>query len=91
MTIQERQQIGKLVRQILWMARRYADKRSTSAPSTFNDVYDQLRDIFGDIIDREDSTLDYSPYVVTSEFSLDNKIDELSIESIKKRKYYLKK
>ena len=31
------------IKDIVWMARRYADGRKTYAPSMFNDAYDALR------------------------------------------------
>lgn len=43
--------IKTAVKDILWMARRYANGRKTGAPSTFNDSYDILRSEFGDDID----------------------------------------
>ena len=43
--------IKAAVKDILWMARRYANGRKTGAPSTFNDAYDVLRTQLGDDID----------------------------------------
>lgn len=60
------------IRDIIWMARRYADGRQTFAATNFNDSYDTLRDIFGEDIECDngrkygDSTLlengKYFPY-----------------------------
>lgn len=43
--------LRRAVKDIIWMARRYADGRQTYAPSLFNDAYDILRQEFGDTID----------------------------------------
>lgn len=45
------EKIKEAVKEILWMARRYANGRKTYAPSLFNDAYDILRSEFGDGID----------------------------------------
>lgn len=43
---------------LIWMARRYADRRRTYAAGAFNDAYDILRDRFGDkLYDEEPDTV----------------------------------
>jgi hypothetical protein len=44
----EQERIKQAVKDIIWMARRYADGRRTYAPSMFNDAYDVLRNELGD-------------------------------------------
>lgn len=48
--------LQQAVKDILWMARRYADGRRTYAPSMFNDAYDILREELGDEIDSQHAT-----------------------------------
>lgn len=43
--------IKEAIKDILWMARRYANGRKTYAPGMFNDAYDVLRIEFDDEID----------------------------------------
>ena len=43
--------LTKAVKDILWMARRYANGRQTYAVSMFNDAYDVLRDELGEEIE----------------------------------------
>lgn len=50
------EKIKEAVKDILWMARRYANGRKTYAPSLFNDAYDILRTEFGDEVDRKGFT-----------------------------------
>ncbi len=45
------QNIKNSIKEILWMARRYADGRQTFAATSFNDAYDLLRDEFGEDIE----------------------------------------
>lgn len=45
------QKIKNAIKEILWMARRYADGRQTFAATSFNDAYDLLRDEFGEDIE----------------------------------------
>jgi len=47
MNKRQTEQVKEAVGRILYMARRYADGRSTYAPHMFNDAYDTLRDILG--------------------------------------------
>jgi len=51
--------LEKIIRDTLWMARRYADLRSTFAPNTVNRAIDDLRKIGIEI--QMDHTLD-DPY-----------------------------
>lgn len=46
------EKIRQAVKDIIWMARRYAWGRQTYAPEMFNDAYDILREEFGDEIDN---------------------------------------
>lgn len=41
----------KAIKDILWMARRYANMRQTYATGMFNDAYDILREEFGEEIE----------------------------------------
>ena len=53
------------IKDIILMARRYAEGRSTYAPSMFNDAYDVLRDSIGDSLELSnpgDSTVRNYPY-----------------------------
>lgn len=43
------------IKQMIWMARRYADGRRTLTPSNFNYAYDTLREIYGTDIEYIDS------------------------------------
>ncbi len=49
--MKNKQEVKQAIKDILWMARRYADGRKTYAPHLFNEAYDTLRDEFGDEID----------------------------------------
>src|SRR3972149_4434225 len=49
--IMRTERIQEAVTKILWMARRYADGRSTYAPDMFNEAYDTLREELGDRLD----------------------------------------
>lgn len=69
------QKVAEAIKNIIWMARRYADGRRTFAAKDFNDAYDVLRDFFGDEIDNLDnidSTLTengkYFPYAQDGDF-----------------------
>ena len=50
------QKVVFAIKEILWMARRYADGRRTFAATNFNDAYDTLRDIFD--VDIEYNNID---------------------------------
>ena len=43
--------IAEAIKEIVWMARRYADGRQTFSARSFNDAYDVLRDVFGEGIE----------------------------------------
>lgn len=89
--------IKNAVKDILWMARRYATDRSTYAPTMFNDAYDKLRTELGDSIDPmnasdmqntryHDITLEHTkdhPYALDRSEGIN--------ESIKGRKFYPRK
>lgn len=65
------------IRDIIWMARRYADGRSTYAPSMFNDAYDVLRNELEDTIDKAvDAVVPTFPYAQDGQF-----------DAVKDRKY----
>lgn len=55
MTNKEKKEVTKLISEIVWMARRYADGRRTFSATTFNDTYDKLRALLGDIDNGKDS------------------------------------
>ncbi len=51
--------------ELLWMARRYANRRSTFSPHTFNKLYQTLRDLYPEeiaSIDKPDVEIDYWPW-----------------------------
>jgi hypothetical protein len=52
MTQEEKTKLTNAVRNIMWMARRYAHNRSTYAPELFNDSYDEIRSILGDGVEK---------------------------------------
>lgn len=58
---------------LLWMARRYADGRSTYVPSVFNEIYEKLLHSYPELInsEREDGTLDYFPYAQDGMYNKD--------------------
>lgn len=70
--------IKHAIKDIIWMARRYANGRQTYAPSNFNDAYDILRAEFGDDIDPQNA-LDM----------LNNKYHDITIEHTKRHPYAL--
>lgn len=49
---------------LLWMARRYADGRSTYSPYVFNECYEYIKRLNLEIIDTEtpDETCKFFPY-----------------------------
>lgn len=47
-TEEERDQAREIVREIWWMARRYADRRNTFAPHMFNEAIKQALPWLGD-------------------------------------------
>lgn len=49
------------IKEILWMARRYADWRQTYCPSMFNDAYQNLRDNGYVVDERIDDTIPTFP------------------------------
>lgn len=53
-----------LLMTLVWMARRYADGRSTYAPSDFNKAYERLKDICPQLLadEQTDHTCKYFPY-----------------------------
>ncbi len=71
-----KEKIREAIKDIIWMARRYADSRQTYAPTLFNDAYDILREEFGDKIDKNHAQ------------SMDGKIYyDISIETSKEHPY----
>jgi hypothetical protein len=58
LTIKETNKIKDAVKEIVWMARRYADGRSTFAPTSFNDAYDILYSVFGEDIEYNKNEID---------------------------------
>ena len=77
------------IRELVWMARRYADGRQTFAATTFNNAYDVLRDIYGDEIEIKDGIVDatltekgkFFPYAQDGG-------DRKMFDAVKGRKYY---
>ena len=45
--------LEQMIKQIWWMARRYADGRSTSAPSIVNQIYDKCQKMNVDLGDDD--------------------------------------
>ncbi len=96
-SMKNKQEVKQAVRDILWMARRYADGRKTYAPHLFNDAYDTLRDEFGDEIDPytagdKESALMLDPMIEHSHihpYALygDNSEIDTNVR-LKERKYY---
>lgn len=76
----EHDKLKQSVKEILWMARRYADGRMTTSASSFNDAYDVLREFFGDDIDLGDATIEHLPYAKDG--------DDNFNKNIQYRKYY---
>lgn len=59
------------IREIIWMARRYADGRATYAPSMFNNAYDVLRTQLGNVLDvNKDTICSAFPYAVDARFDV---------------------
>lgn len=59
------------IKNILWMARRYADGRQTYAPVMFNDAYDLLRTELGDVIaEPPDKVCPEHPYATDGGFDV---------------------
>jgi hypothetical protein len=53
--MEDKLKIKQAVKEILWMARRYADGRATYAPQLFNEAQKVLQEFFGeDVIGQED-------------------------------------
>ena len=74
--------IKRSVKDILWMARRYADGRQTYAVDMFNNAYDLLRDEFGEDIDPKDPTREQNhPYAEDGNQGFN--------KDIKDRKYFV--
>ena len=63
-------ELEEIIRKIAWMARRYADNRSTFAPMIFNECLDKLYELGIDI--GEDSTLDDNRYAKDGMFGVWN-------------------
>jgi len=83
--------IKKAVREIIHMARRYADGSKSMAVLVFNDSYDQLRDIFGNDIDiSHDIFLSHKgkffPYAQDGQYE-----ENISFDAVSGRKYFPKK
>lgn len=93
--------IKNAVKDIIWMARRYANERLTGAPDTFNDAYDILRSQLGDEIDAQqfsDMWKDPKYYDITIEHTKDHPYavygtddhPSQTNDQIKQRKFYKK-
>jgi len=71
------------IKDIIWMARRYANGRKTYAVSLFNDAYDTIRDSIGDSLeqpyDPDQDEMNYYPYA-------EDGMERFN-ESVKDRKY----
>ena len=65
---EENQQLRRVIRDIYWMARRYATGRSSYAPSMFNDAIkvaiDLGCDIYPDVADNDKIYADYGPDMI---------------------------
>jgi len=89
--LEEWKLIKKAVREIIYMARRYADGRKSMSVLVFNDSYDQLRDIFGNDIDiSHDIFLSHKgkffPYAQDGQYE-----ENISFDAVSGRKYFPKK
>ncbi len=49
--MKEELKLKQAIKELVWMARRYANGRQTYATQSFNDAYDVLRTEFGDEIE----------------------------------------
>jgi len=83
--------IKKAIKEIIYMARRYADGRKSMSVLVFNDSYDQLRDIFGSEIDvPHDIFLSHKgkffPYAQDGQYE-----ENISFDAVSGRKYFAKK
>ena len=83
--------IKKALKEIIYMARRYADGRKSMSVLIFNDSYDQLRDIFGNEIDvPHDIFLSHKgkffPYAQDGQHE-----ENISFDAVSGRKYFPKK
>ena len=59
--------------ELVWMARRYVNGRSTYAPHIFNGIYEALRDDHPELFENEplDTTIQYFPYAQDGMFNPD--------------------
>lgn len=89
------EKVIEAIREILWMARRYADGRLTFSALSFNDAYDVLRDCFGDQIEYNNKEVDltltgdgkFFPYAQDGQYKeLDG-----SFDCVSGRKYFYEK
>lgn len=88
MTQTEKIKLTRAVKEIIWMARRYTERRSTYAPEMFNDAYDIIRDILGDGCDKVHDPSDIIknwPYATDGGAMTGNEYQKLN-----KRKYHKK-
>lgn len=84
MPLYDKGKIAKAVSDIIWMARRYVDKRQTYAVGMFNDAYDLLRSELGDVVEFRDgiaSEFENYPYATDGGGKIFNR-------DLKERRYY---
>ena len=87
MPLYEKGKIVKAVGDIIWMARRYVDKRQTYAVGMFNDAYDLLRSELGDAIEYKDGKKDeFENYPYATDGG-----GEIFNRDLKERRYYVGK
>jgi len=62
----------EMIKELLWMARRYADGRMTSTPSLFNEIQKVAVDKYGiDIIGKRPGTTENFPYAIDGSPTVD--------------------
>lgn len=85
MTKNEKIKLTRAIKDILWMARRYSEGRSTYAPEMFNDSYDIIRDILGEEVDK---TIDPSDIIKNWPYATDGGVMVGNdYQQLPKRKY----
>lgn len=92
----DKTEVKKAIKDIFWMARRYANGRHTYAPSMFNNAYDILRDAIPDLDDNVALDMNNNVYYDISiehtkehPYALDT-YEDVENNDIKNRPYYLK-
>lgn len=67
----QKKEVLNAIKEIVWMARRYADGRRTYAPSVFNESQKKLSDLLGvEVIGKEDKEVKDFPYATDPDVSI---------------------